>query len=361
MANSCDCQGGACTRKIPAGRNSGQNSLYRIDSTIVTVTGVTMREDALSARCKFLSSTAVYSTKLLGKSAIAAGRTIIEAMSDLTDDTPASQLRSHSAALFAAVGVALLAALGGLFWSYNLSGKLTAEQAELAAAQQKNVQLAADLRETNARLRVTTDELGKSLGLTQKQFDTRADQILAKTQAQQAETKRLESVQQQTAAQVTAVQTDVSAVKTDVGGVKTDVARTQSDLSGAITQLQAMKGDLSDHTSLIARNRDELEILKHKGDRNYYEFTLTKGDRQPVGTVSLELKKTDPKKNRFTLIVYADDKKVEKKDRNINEPLQFYSGKQPWLFEIVVNSIGSKNQISGYLSTPKAAPAPAGM
>jgi hypothetical protein len=74
--------------------------------------------------------------------------------------------------------------------------------------------------------------------------------------------------------------------------------------------------------------------------------------------VSLELRKTDQKKNRFTLDIYADDKRYEKKDRNVNEPLQFYSGKDPGLFEIVVNTISSKNEISGYLSTPKAAPVP---
>jgi hypothetical protein len=74
--------------------------------------------------------------------------------------------------------------------------------------------------------------------------------------------------------------------------------------------------------------------------------------------VSMELKKADQKKSRFTLNVYADDKTYEKKDRNVNEPLQFYSGKTPALYEIVVNSVSAKNQITGYLSTPKGAPAP---
>jgi len=169
----------------------------------------------------------------------------------------------------------------------------------------------------------------------------------------------LESAQKQTAQAVTAVTNDVSSVKTDVGGVKTDLGKTQSDLATTISQLTSMKGDLSDHSSLIARNHDELELLKHKGDRNYYEFTLAKGQRKPVGTVSLELKKADAKKNRFTLVVLSDDKQYEKKDRNVNEPLQFYSGKDPQLFEIVVNSVGGKNsQISGYLTTPKGAPVP---
>ena len=77
-----------------------------------------------------------------------------------------------------------------------------------------------------------------------------------------------------------------------------------------------------------------------------------------MGTVSLQLKKADTKKSRFTLSVFADDKQYEKKDRNVNEPLQFYSGKDPGLFEIVVNTVNSKNQITGYLSTPKGAPAP---
>jgi len=260
--------------------------------------------------------------------------------------------------LIAGTAVALLCGIGSLVWAWNLSGKLTAQQQELADAKQRNVQLAADLRETDARLRVTADELSKSLGLTQQQMDARAQQIIARENAQEAANRKLASQQQQTAQQVSAVASDVTSVKTDVGGVKTDLGKTQNDLAGAISQLTSMKGDLSDHTSLIARNHDELEVLKHKGDRNYYEFTLDKNQRKPVGTVSLELKKTDAKKSKFTLIVYSDDKRYEKKDRNINEPLQFYSGKDPALYEIVVNSINNKSQITGYLSTPKSAPVP---
>jgi chromosome segregation ATPase len=242
-----------------------------------------------------------------------------------------------------------------LIWSYTLSGRVAHQETALAEANQQNAKLEAELRETNARLRVATDELGKSLGLTQKQLDTRADEIVRR---QAAEAKRLETAQQQTAQQVSAVSNDLSGVKTDVGGVKTDLTKTQTDLATAVSQLQRMKGDVDSHSSLIARNHDELEVLKHKGDRNYYEFTLTKGQKKPVGTVSLELKKADQKKSRFTLAVYADDKQYDKKDRNVNEPLQFYSGKDPGLFEIVINSVSSKNQISGYLSAPKTAPAP---
>jgi DNA repair exonuclease SbcCD ATPase subunit len=263
--------------------------------------------------------------------------------------------RTYSGALLAVIAVSLLCAIGGLIWSYSLSGRMARSEAALTEANQQNARLAAELRETDARLKVTAEELGKSLGLTQKQMDARAQQILARAQA---ENQRLENAQKITAQQVSAVAGDLTTVKTDVGGVKTDLGKTQTDLAQAVSQLQSMKGDLSDHSSLIARNHDELEVLKHKGDRSYYEFTLTKGDRKPVGTVSLELKKTDSKKSKFTLVVYADDKRYEKKDRNLNEPLQFYSGKDPALYEIVVNSINSKNQVAGYLSTPKNAPAP---
>lgn len=275
-------------------------------------------------------------------------------MSEEVDQVP----RTYSGALLAAIAVALLAAIGGLIWSYTLNGKLTAQQNELVEAKQRNVKLEAALRETDARLNVATDELKTSLGLTQKQLDARAAEITKREQRDEADAERLANAQKQTAQQVATVSSAVTDVKTDVGGVKTDVAKTQSDLANAVSQLTSMKGDLSGHSSLIARNHDELEILKHKGDRNIYEFTLVKGQKKPVGTVSLELKKADAKKSKFTLVVFSDDKEYEKKDRNLNEPLQFYSGKDPMLFEIVVNSVSAKNTVTGYMSTPKSAPAP---
>ena len=271
------------------------------------------------------------------------------------EETP----RTYSGALLAAIAVALLVGIGGLIWSYTLNSKLTAQQQELADSKAANVKLDAQLRETDERLNVATDELKTSLGLTQKQLDTRATELQAREQKVEASASRLASQQQQTASQVAAVSTAVTDVKTDVGGVKTDVAKTQSDLATAVSQLTSMRGDLDGHSTLIARNAQELEILKHKGDRNYYEFTIAKGQKKPVGTVSLELKKIDAKKSRYTLVVYADDKQYEKKDKNLNEPLQFYAGKDPALFEIVVNSVSAKNTVSGYLATPKGAPVPA--
>ncbi len=267
------------------------------------------------------------------------------------DDAP----RTYSGAFLAAIAIALLAAIGSLIWCFTLGSRLTTAQAELADAKQQSTQLAAELRETDARLRVATDELGKSVGLTQKELDERAQAII---QREQADSQRLENAQKQTAQQVSAVSNQVSSVQSDVGGVKTDLSKTQTDLATTISQLQQVRGDLTNTNSVIARNHDELVLLEHRGDRNYYEFSLDKGQKKPVGTVSLELKKTDQRRNRFTLDVFADDKVYEKKDRNVNEPLQFYSGKEPVLFEIVVNNLNSKNQVSGYLSAPKSAPVP---
>ncbi|HEU5351726.1 MAG TPA: hypothetical protein VFU55_09020 [Terracidiphilus sp.] len=264
--------------------------------------------------------------------------------------------RTYSGALLAVLAIALLAGLGGLVWAYTLSGRLAHQEASMTEANQQNAKLQAELRETNARLSVATDELAKRLGMSQDQMNQRAQQIVAR---ENANTKRLEAAQQQTAQQVTQVASDVTNVKTDVGGVRTDLGKTQTQVTTALSQLQSMKGDLGQQSGLIARNHGELELLKHRGDRNYYEFHLYKGKRTPVGTVSLELRKTDPKRSRFTLDVFADDKRYEKKDRNANEPLQFYSGKDPALYEIVVNTINSKHEVSGYLSTPKSAPAPA--
>ena len=150
----------------------------------------------------------------------------------------------------------------------------------------------------------------------------------------------------------------MAGVKTDVGGVKTDVASTRADLEATKAKLASAIGDLGVQSGLIARTSSDLEILKHKGDRNYYEFTLLRGAKpQPVSTVSLQLKKADAKRGKFTLNVTSDDKTIEKKDRNISEPIQFYTGRDRMLYELVVWTVDKKKAV-GYLSTPKNAPVP---
>jgi multidrug efflux pump subunit AcrA (membrane-fusion protein) len=196
------------------------------------------------------------------------------------------------------------------------------------------------------------ETLGQKLGMTKKDLAQRASQLQA--QQQEAET-RLEQAQKEQMGQVSG---EVAGVRSDVGGVKTDVASTKADLEATKAKLQSAVGDLGMQSGLIAHTRDDLEVLKHKGDRNYYEFTLLRGAKpQPVATVSLQLKKADAKRGKFTVNVSADDKTIEKKDRTVAEPIQFYSGRDHLLFELVVWTV-DKNKATGYLSTPKNAPTP---
>jgi chromosome segregation ATPase len=276
----------------------------------------------------------------------------------MTDEAVQGTPRTHSGSLLAAIAVAMLLGFGGIIWSYTLSNKLATQQQALTDAAAQNTKLSATLQDTDARLNVATDAMRTSLGLTQQQLDTRSAALQVREVRGELKTARLATAQQQTEGQVAAVSSAVTDVKTDVGGVKTDVAKTQSDLAETNNQLTSMKGDLNGHSSLIARNGAELEILKHKGDRNYYQFTLVRGEKKQVGTVTLELKRADLKRSKYTLAVYSDDKQYEKKDKSLNEPLQFYSGKDPMLFEIVVNNVSAKNTVTGYLSSPKGAPEP---
>lgn len=258
--------------------------------------------------------------------------------------------------------VALLAALGALGWALTLQNHLTEAERNLNAATQQNTALAEKIDDTNERLRAQGEALGQNVGLTQKQLEERSSELVAAQRAAQrttmAATARLQKETRAAEQQIGAVQTDVNGVKTDVNGVKNDVATTQADLSATKTQLTRVVGDQGVMSGLIATNHDELEELRRRGERNYYEFTLQKGGpAQVVGTVKLSLKKVDVKRSRYTMYVNADDKNIEKKDKNLDEPIQFYSGKSPALFEIVVNNI-SKNQVQGYLSTPKSTPGP---
>jgi hypothetical protein len=259
--------------------------------------------------------------------------------------------RTYSGPLLAAIAVAMLLGLGGIIWSFTLSTRLADQQQAIANVAAQNAKVVAAQQDTDSRLNAATDEMKASLGLTQKQLDARAAALQVREVRGERTTAKLATEQQKTEGQVAEVSSAVT-------GVMTDVAKTQSDLADTNNQLTSMKGDLNGHSTQIARNGEELEILKHKGDRNYIEFTLVKGQKKPVGTVSLELKKADAKRSKYTITVFSDDKQYEKKDKSLNEPLQFYSGKTPMLFEIVVNNVTAKNTVTGYLSSPKGAPEP---
>ena len=151
----------------------------------------------------------------------------------------------------------------------------------------------------------------------------------------------------------TAAHTNIAAVSTEVREVKEEVASTRGQLNSTIADLKRVTGDLGVMSGLIATNGREIEALRHVGDRNYAEFTVWK-TKNPVrvGDVLVVLKGVDAGKNRYTIELSADDRKIEKKDRTINEPVQFYVGRNKQPHELVVNQV-QKNAIIGYLSTPK--------
>ena len=201
----------------------------------------------------------------------------------------------------------------------------------LAKAEEENQQLESDLKVVTNKLNVT-----------------QADLIAARKQNKAATvtySKKLEelgtNVNQQLASKASS--DDVNKLGGDVTGVKSDLDATKNNLQMARSEMG----------TLIARNHDEIDQLRRMGQRDYFEFTVTrKAGAQKVGAVQVELKDTNLKKNQFTINVLADDKNFEKKNRSVNEPIFFYTGGSRQPLELVINKVG-KSTASGYLSVPK--------
>ena len=243
--------------------------------------------------------------------------------------------------------VAVVYLIGSVIFMVQAQNRINDIEKKQVAAQEELMKKLAD---SNAQMKASISVLAREAGITQKDLSKKTATLQAEEHATQ---ERLKADEESTKRQIGAVSTEVSAVKGDVGKVSADVTDTKNDLAATKGKLEHAIGDLNKHSELIATSHDELEMLKHRGDRDYFEFTLKK-DKDPthLSIVSLQLKKTDPKKNKFTLYVLAEDKRIEKKDRTINEPLQFYTGRERALFEVVVNSV-DRNTVTGYLSTPK--------
>jgi cell division protein FtsB len=232
---------------------------------------------------------------------------------------------------------------------------------DLAKQQDQNKILTAQLDQANSRIAELKSQMEfttQKVGLTQSelaQAKSRAESIRKEQQASdQKLSTQLGQVQKES-------EEKIGAVATEVGGAKKDIEATKNDLEATKGKLERSLGDMNVMSGLIAHNRDDLEDLKRRGDRNYYEFTLQKSKTaQRVGPVQMSLNKTDPKKAKYTLTVLADDKTIEKKDKTSGEPVQFYvkGSARTAPYEIVVFDVG-KNQINGYLATPKEGGAPA--
>jgi hypothetical protein len=247
-------------------------------------------------------------------------------------------------ALAALAGVSLLGI--GIGWSalnhangVEQTTQTSVKQANDALAQKLaredeiNQQLQSDLKVVTDKLNVTQGDLLKARKQN-KQSAVAVDKKIAGLES---------SVNTQLAAKASA--DDVNKLNTDVTGVRTDLDATKNNLQMARSEMG----------TLIARNHDEIDQLRHMGTRDYYEFTVNrKGGAQKVGAVQVELKNTNQKKSQFTINVLADDRTFEKKNRSVNEPIFFYTGGSRAALELVINKV-TKSSASGYLSVPKAA------
>jgi cell division protein FtsB len=254
------------------------------------------------------------------------------------------------------VAFALVAYL--LYASYSERQSLAAAQADAA---KKNDALAAEIDKANSRiadLKGQLDVTSQKLGLTQDEL------AHARTLAQSIK-KDQDASDAQLRQQIGAVQADtttkIGQVSSQINGTQTDLNATKADLENTKATLTRTVGDLGVQSGLIATNEKEVDELKHMGDRDIYDFTLTKTKKpEHVGPIQVQLTKIDAKHYKYTLNVIADDKDIPKKDKTVDEPVQFFVNGAKSPYEIVVFNL-TKDQAKGYLSTPKggASSAPA--
>lgn len=283
-------------------------------------------------------------------------------MSDITSmEAPSNGSDKTSRIGLIVLAVLMALGVGGLFlYSKNLNDQLTTMNRSLEASLNRHgeslQQIAQRLDQTDMRhaeLAAEYTVTKERVGMTQSELQ-RARQIAADLVRQQKESAdqlagQLGQLQQEQAA----TKGNLGTLSTDVTGVRSEVKTTQAELQATRSELQRVIGDMGVQSDLIARNAAELVDLRARGDRDYVEFDLRKAaKRQRVGNLQLELKKTDEKRQKYTINLIADDRTIEKKDRTANEPVQFYQDGYRQPTEIVVNQI-YKDRIVGYVSVPK--------
>jgi chromosome segregation ATPase len=216
--------------------------------------------------------------------------------------------------------------------------KLTLTEQDLKDAQE----LASELKLENGRVRTALTRKADSKQVNEFQKDANS---------------RISAVHQETSTQIAGISGDVQGVRTDLDTTRTDLKSTRSDLDATRNDLKSTREEVAnsrrDLGTLIARNSSELADLRNKGERDYFEFDIVKGNQfKRVGDIMLQLKKTDVKKQKYEVVINADDKAQQKKDRMANEPVTFLVGRDHLRYELVVNTV-EKDRIRGYISSPK--------
>lgn len=226
------------------------------------------------------------------------------------------------------------------------------------ALQQALAEFHKELDQFHVELVTAHEQTGESVAIAQASAVRHAEALVGKLEKKH---RQQEEQQRQLSAELNSVKesteetsTRLNGISSDVGQVKNEVEMVGSVARQASSNLQQTRGDMGMLSGLIATNADEIQMLRDLGDRNVYEFTVAKSDGMyRVGDIQMVLAKTDAKRNLFTVEILAADQRVEKRDKTVNEPVQFYvpgKGTQP--YELVVNEIG-KNTVKGYLATPK--------
>jgi multidrug efflux pump subunit AcrA (membrane-fusion protein) len=226
-------------------------------------------------------------------------------------------------------------------------------QTQLSQSNSQISQLNTNLDKANSQLddlKAELDLTTQKLGLTQAQLTQARRTASALRREQLNSSKKLQAqigqVQQET-------QASVGQLSTELGGTKTDLAATKQSLSDTQTKLEGAVGDMGVMSGLVAHNKDQLAQLIRMGQRNYYKFDLRKS-KYPIriGPVMVQLRKVDTKHWRYNMYVTVEDKRIEKKDKTLYEPVQFYTSDSVAPMELIVFQM-KKNEAIGYLSTPK--------
>ena len=240
----------------------------------------------------------------------------------------------------------------------NLEQQLTDQSGQIKTAKKSASDMAADIDAMGKKIGITAQELDSSrkFAAKLKAEQEKADEQLATQLATKASTTDVAAVRQEATTKAAEVQQNADA---KIGSVSGEVKVVAAGLDVTRKDLADSRRDITDvRTSLsaqIARNAGELAELRKKGERDFFEFDIAKpkkNEMSRVADIQLQLRKTDPKKAKYDMLIQVDDSRLEKKDRTANEPVQFLVGRDKLRYEIVVNFI-DKDRIRGYLSTPK--------
>jgi cell division protein FtsI/penicillin-binding protein 2 len=293
---------------------------------------------------------------------------MVDTLNTIKEPKPKSKSRK-----MAIVWGIMLALLAGNVFAVWRTAQIQGEMQEMQTSYEQQIQglderahdltVRADTHEVMLRseLKQTQEAAQTAAAKATKQAERKAQLMVNKLAADYKqkraatldELQQLKGAAEQHGAAVFSVQHQVDGVRGDVDRNRSDLGETQAELEATRAALKSVRGDLGVQSGLIATNAEELSALRKLGDREYFQFVLSKKKQShKIGHVALVLKKTKPNKSKFTLDVIADDRRVEKKDRTINEPVQFYVTGSRAPYELVVNEV-KRGHIVGYLSVPK--------